>query len=237
MSTSDLSNMRGSVPTNPGLLKLIRMKWERHWKPSTQECRKGFRGWHQRGYLPHFDAPNVTQIVTFMLADSFPVQRRTEWEPILNESDSSTRRKKLELWLDRGHGKCWLRNQDVADIVESTLLRKNGKAYLLRAWCVMPNHVHLLLDVWESPLSQLVKSWKGSSSRFANQILNRTGTFWQRDYFDTLVRDDCHFRKAVGYVERNPAKAGLIRDPLDWKWSSAGLRDEYLRLPWEKKTE
>ena len=64
------------LPTNVGLLELIRAKRESSWKPSIEELKKGFRGWHQRGYLPHFDAPNVTQMVTFMLADSFPVTRR-----------------------------------------------------------------------------------------------------------------------------------------------------------------
>lgn len=67
---------------------------------------KGFRGWHQRGYLPHFDAPGVTQFVTFQLHDSFPVTRRAEFEAILKEADDSVKRRKLEAWLDRGHGEC-----------------------------------------------------------------------------------------------------------------------------------
>lgn len=64
---------RRTVPTNIGLLQLVRAKREWHWRPSIEDLRKGFRGWHQRGYLPHFDAPGVHQIITFMLVDSFPV--------------------------------------------------------------------------------------------------------------------------------------------------------------------
>ena len=60
------------------MLELIRAKREWDWKPSIEELKKGFRGWHQRGYLPHFDAPGVTQFVTFQLEDSFPVTRRAE---------------------------------------------------------------------------------------------------------------------------------------------------------------
>jgi hypothetical protein len=53
------------IPRNLGLLELVRAKREWCWKPSIEELRQGFRGWHQRGYLPHFDAPRVTQMVTF----------------------------------------------------------------------------------------------------------------------------------------------------------------------------
>ena len=115
-----------SPPINSGLLQLIRAKREWHWKPSFEELRRGFRGWHERGYLPHFDAPNVTQMVTFMLDDSFPITRRIEWEPILREPDDSVKRRKLEAWLDRGHGECWLRRADVVEVVERELLEDDG---------------------------------------------------------------------------------------------------------------
>src|SRR6266567_1699896 len=141
-----------SVPANPGLLQLIRGKREKHWKPSVEELRRGFRGWHQRGYLPHFDPPNVTQMVT-QLADSFPVIRHAEWEPILREPDDSAKRRKLEAWLDRGHGESWLRRHDVAEIAEQFLLEGNGQEYQMRAWVIMPNHVHLVVDVWDMPLA------------------------------------------------------------------------------------
>src|SRR5437867_11181079 len=100
---------RRALPKNVGLLELIRAKRERDWKPSVEELKKGFRGWHQRGYLPHFDAPGVTQFVTFQLHDSFPAKRCAELEVVLSEPDDSKKRRKLEAWLDRGHGKCWIR--------------------------------------------------------------------------------------------------------------------------------
>ena len=222
-----------SPPINPGLLQLIPAKREWHWKPSIQELRRGFRGWHERGYLPHFEAPGVTQMVTFMLDDSFPITRRMEWEPILHEPDDSVKRRKLEAWLDRGHGECWLRLSKVAALVERELLEDDGVQFQLQSWVLMPNHVHLVVDVWDVPLSTLITKWKGRSSRLANRFLARTGAFWQKDYFDTLIRDDEHLQKAKRYTERNPVKAGLINSARDWKWSSAGRRDQYERLPWE----
>jgi hypothetical protein len=85
-------SIRRKLPSNPGLLELIRTKREWHWKPSVDEMKKGFRGWHQRGYLPHFDAPGVTQFVTFQLHDSFPPARRAEWESIRSDTEDTSKR-------------------------------------------------------------------------------------------------------------------------------------------------
>jgi REP element-mobilizing transposase RayT len=226
-----MSLTRRKLPSNPGLLELIRGKRESHWKPSSKELTKGFRGWHQRGYLPHFDAPGVTQFVTFHLCDSFPVTRRTEWEATRNEKDDSAKKKKLEAWLDRGHGECWLRQRDVAELIEAVLLQGNGTRYLAQAWVVMHNHVHLVVDIWDIPLAKLINDWKGKSSREANKLLGRRGPFWQEDYYDTLIRDEAHLKRAILYTEQNPVKAFLVKTSRDWMWSSARHRDEYERLP------
>ncbi len=225
---------RRTVPKNIGLLELIRAKQEWNWKPSIEELKKGFRGWHQRGYLPHFDAPHVTQFVTLQLHDSFPPSRHAKLEIILQEAGGSLKRRKLEEWLDRGYGECWLRRPMVAAIVEATLRKGDGRDFRLRAWIVMPNHVHLVVDVWDLPLAKLVFGWKGASSREANRLLLRRGPFWQQDYYDTLIRDDAHLKRAIRYAEHNPVKAFLTKGARDWKWSSARYRDEYERLPWQR---
>ena len=227
---------RRTPPKNLGLLALIRAKRERDWKPSIAELKLGFRGWHQRGYLPHFDAPGVTQFVTFQLDDSFPVTRHAEWEVILREPDDSKKRLQLEAWLDRGHGACWLRRAEVAELVEQLLLAEDGRQYRMQAWVVMPNHVHLVVDVWEVPLAELIGGWKGRSSRRANLLVGRSGTFWQEDYYDTLIRDEAHLRRAIRYTEQNPVKAFLVTTAREWVWGSARRRDKYERLPWEQGT-
>ena len=106
----------------------------------------------------------------------------------------------------------------------------------MQTWVIMPNHMHLVIDVCEKPLSKLVGVWKGKSARRINALLGRGGWLWQEDYFDTLIRDDEHLKKAVRYTEQNPAKARLVMDPRDWLWSSARRRDEYGRLPWQRGT-
>ena len=221
-------------PKNVGLLKLIRAKHEWDWKPSAEELKQGFRGWHQRAYLPHFDAPSVTQFVTFQLHDSFPVTRRADFEAILNEPDDSAKRRKLEVWLDCGHGECWLRRPGVAEFIEKVLLAADGRRYRMQAWVVMPNHVHVVVEVWDVPLVKLINGWKGKSSREANKLLGRSGRFWQEDYYDTLIRDEAHLKNAIRYTEQNPVKAFLTRAAQDWPWSSARHRDENERLPWQR---
>ena len=74
----------------------------------------------------------------------------------------------------------------------------------------MPNHVHaLLVQNPEYPLEDLLRSWKTFSARAINEVRKRSGTLWQRSYFDRLVRDEKHFRNCVRYVRKNPEKAHL----------------------------
>jgi putative transposase len=59
------------------------------------------------------------------------------------------------------------------------------------------------------PLEKILLSWKGFTARRINALLGRIGNFWQRDYFDRLVRDEKHFASCIRYIRRNPVKAGL----------------------------
>lgn len=222
---------RTGPPYNPGLKQFINAKRNWHYQPDAHTTKQGFLGWHERGYLPHFDAPNVTQFVTFSLRDAFPVTRRREWEALLKEGDETLCKRKLEAWLDRGHGECWLRHPEIAERVEQVLRAGDGHIYRLHAWTLMPNHVHLAVEVWQAPLSHLLQQWKGRSAREANKELKRQGPFWEREYFDTLIRDEAHLRQAIRYTENNPVKAGFVREPGHWLWSSARYRDDFLRLP------
>lgn len=74
----------------------------------------------------------------------------------------------------------------------------------------MPNHVHavfVLNPAWS--LEKIILSWKGFTARKINPLLGRTGSFWQRDYFDRLVRDAKHLANCVRYIRRNPDKGRL----------------------------
>jgi REP element-mobilizing transposase RayT len=154
---------------------------------------------------------------------------------VLREADQSAKRRKLEAWLDRGQGECWLRQQEVAELVEQVLLEADKRDYQMQAWVVMPNHVHLVVDVWDLPLARLTGGWKGKSSRPANLLLCRRGKFWQEDYYDTLIRDEAHLKRTIRYTEQNPVKAFLAKAAREWPWCSIRHRDEYERLPWQRR--
>ncbi len=187
----------------------------------------GFRGWHERGYLSHRDEPGLIQFVTFHLADSFPATLGAQWAALLEIEDNRERRKQLETYLDKSKGVCYLRRRDIASLVEHSLRLFHGKRYDLRAWVVMPNHVHALFKVDTTPMSEIVEGWKSCSSREANMVLSRRGQFWADDYWDTFMRDAEHELKTRRYVENNPVKARLAREPRGWLWSSARHRDNH----------
>ena len=208
----------------PYLHQLIHDKREWHYEVAPDDAAHGFRGWHSRGYLPHFDAPGTQQFLTWRLADSLPATRRGEWEQLLRLEDDRQKQIQLEAYLDKGHGACVLRQRDVAEVVERTFLFDDGRRCRLLAWVIMPNHVHLLVEMGQTPLSKLIQSWKTLTSKRANALLDRSGTLWQEDYRDRYIRDEAHFRKTVRYIENNPIKAGLVKCPEEWRCSSAWWR-------------
>lgn len=166
-----------------------------------------------------------TQFVTFHLVDSFPVSLRSEWEALRKVEDDRERRKQLEAYLDKGRGECHLRDSRIGELVDEAFRFYHGKRYDLFAWVVMPNHVHALFK-GNMPLGKIIGDFKEYTARKANKLLSRRGQFWADDYWDTFMRDAQHELKTRRYIENNPAKAFLVRDPKEWPWSSARLRDE-----------
>ena len=225
------SRRSGSCPPyNPALQQLVdgKQAWADLMNDPAQD--RGFHGWHQRGYLPHRDAPGLTQFVTCRLHDSFPAGRRAEWEALLRIEDNRRRRIKLEQYLDLGHGACWLRRPEIAALAEGALRHFDGQRYQMLAWVVMPNHIHVAVRTQEVPLAQVLQSWKRFVGREANKLLCRQGPFWEREYWDTYMRDEEQLTRARRYIEQNPLKAKLVGQARDWPWSSARFRDEYGRL-------
>lgn len=171
--------------------------------PARQES----KGWYTRGYLPHLDEPGLTQFITFRLADSLPKNVFLDLE---EGQDLASRASREMRALDGGAGECLLRRPEIATLVRDALLRCDGERYELRAWVIMPNHVHALARMGdEASLPQVVGGWKSYSALIANRLLRREGEFWAREFHDRYMRDDGHLADVVRYIERNPVKAGL----------------------------
>ena len=186
------------------------------------------RGWHRRGYLPHFDGGQIPQFITFRLGDSVPQELLRKWREELRDENcdvDTALRKRIEMFLDQGYGECWLRSPAVVRKVQDSFLFFDGVRYRLTAWVVMPNHAHLLLTpAAEQELSQILHSLKSYTANEANKILRRSGEFWQPESFDRRIRDANHFANTISYIENNPVKARLCKRPEDWPFSSAWFR-------------
>jgi len=206
-------------------------------------------GTHSRGYLPHVKCEGAAYFVTFRLADSLPREallqfqaQRAERRSRLRDLRSVTQgvptrqspanaeeeidldyARQVERYLDKGAGGCALRQPEIAEMVADAIRHFEGERYRLRAWVVMPNHVHAVL--WPMPnhlLGSIVKSWKGFTAHEANKLLRQTGQrLWQPEAFDRWVRNDDEMARICRYVENNPVTARLCQTPEQWRWSSA----------------
>jgi REP element-mobilizing transposase RayT len=197
-----------------------------------------------RGYLPHWEAAEGgIYLVTFRLADALP---RTVIEKLAGERQLLVRkfekeRKRSLSWIDRlvvnrlfaarvdhyldaGSGSCVLRDERAATIVVTALRFFDAKRYQLTSWCVMPNHVHLIVRPFAGwSLSSILHSWKSYTSKEIRRALDLEGSqVWQEEYFDHLLRGEEELREMNAYVLRNPESAGLV----NWPWVSARV-DEW----------
>ena len=199
--------------------------------------------WYSRGYLPHFSDPCLVQSITFRLCDAVPNFLVTRWQEELNWIEGMAAgdprevelRKRLAKYEDAGHGACWLSDARIAAIVQEALFHFDGERYRLIAWCIMPNHVHVMIVTLSntfgavesapilSPLSLpgIVHSWKSFTAHKANKIFGIKGHFWAREYHDRFIRDEKHFYACRDYIEDNPVIAGLVTNRTFWQWSSA----------------
>ena len=108
--------------------------------------------------------------------------------------------------------------------VHAALQYWDGKRLENYALCVMNNHVHWVFRLFEKNelgepvyLQDILKSVKQFSSNQLNSNEERTGTVWQKESWDTTIRDDKHLYRAVEYTINNPVVAGLVDDWKHWK--------------------
>jgi len=180
---------------------------------------KSSQGWYNRGRLPHFDGGPIPQFLTFRLHDSVPQELIEEWKANLSDVQF---RKSVEKFLDAGYGSCYLREPEIAHLVASSLKFHDTKKYDLDAWVIMPNHIHFLVTPFEGvELATIAHSIKSYTAHEANNILGRTGRFWQVEPFDRYIRSFRHYASVVKYIENNPVKAGLCKTAGEWWYSSA----------------
>lgn len=90
----------------------------------------------------------------------------------------------------------------------------------IHAFCLMSNHVHLLMEVNEEPLSHFMQNVNARYTQWINRRLGRVGHLFQGRYKAFLVGVDSYFLEVVRYIHLNPVRAGLVSSPERYVWSS-----------------
>ncbi len=169
------------------------------------------KGVFDRRYLPHVDVDGKCQFITFRLYDSVPAEVIQIWkEELARDSkidDKSTRiilERRIHKYEDMGYGACILRISKVKQLMVDVLNFYNYKKYDLIEYKIMPNHVHVLIQVYIGySLSSIVHSWKSYSANRIKKFLNIEGKIWMREYYDRFIRNEEHFARTIEYIRNN----------------------------------
>lgn len=194
--------------------------------------------------LPHWRQKGATYFVTFRLADSIPLectallQRiRADWlarnpmphSPGAVEQLGRVLFERVEYWLDQGSGSCLLQDSENSKIVDDAIRYFHKELYELGASVVMANHVHCILRPFLTTRLELEDLLGRCKSFTANKINARnglSGSIWQQESFDRIVRDSEHLWRCLQYIGKNPTKAGRSADScrlwLNPEWEQSG---------------
>ena len=173
-----------------------------------------------RAHLPHWHQDGKLQFITFRLADSLPQEKLDELEqnkerfmqqhpqPWEKETEAQYYKlfgSKIDEWLDAGMGSCLLKFPNIRKIVCDALSFFDGDRYRLHSYVVMPNHVHVLVELLgENKTGDVLHSWKRHTANQINKLIGGSGKFWQHESFDRIIRDKEHYNNVLRYIANNP---------------------------------
>lgn len=147
--------------------------------------------------------------------------------------------------VDQGiTGPHWLKQKYVARIVENSIHYRDNKEYDLYAYCIMSNHVHIVFrhierdnkienkhiskpqESEDFPITKMLANLKKYTARNCNKVLKRSGSFWQAENYDRLIRNDEELENCIHYTLNNPVKANLVANWRQWPYSYC--KEEFL---------
>jgi REP element-mobilizing transposase RayT len=168
--------------------------------------------YHKRN-LPHIQIENMYNFITFRTFKSVD-----EYLQRLNGLNLSTKEKqyKIDKYLDNSqNGACFY--GIVLERMKEILFEFDGVNYELVAFVIMPNHIHIII-LPKINLAIIMKNLKGKSGKTLNELLEMSGNFWAREYYDKVIRNEKHLLQTIEYILHNPIKAGL-KDAENRVWS------------------
>ena len=172
--------------------------------------------------LPHWQQGETWIFVTWRLADSLPKavverlkEQRTIWEgnhpKPWDEKEQKEHSRRFthgcEELLDDAHGECLLGEGKLRELVSSALLHFHEERYHLDTFVIMPNHVHVLFHPLAGHrLETILQTWKRHTAREINRLRGKTGSLWQREYWDRLIRSERQLVWTRNYILKNPER-------------------------------
>ena len=181
-----------------------------------------------RTQLPHWEVERGVYFLTIRCAGSLPMAVSLKVEELarsLNAIEPASvefvvwQRRYfaiMEKYLDSGLGFAPFKSDACCEALIASFQDLNDDGWDVRHYAIMPNHVHFV--VWSdggADMSRVWSHWKGKVALQLNRLLNRKGAFWQRDWFDRVMRSEAETERVIQYVQNNPVKANL---PSEYRW-------------------
>lgn len=167
---------------------------------------------HFRDYKSRHPAPPNPEIDK-LLAEYYSIRKKymKAYDDLLAQSTDRT--------ID-------LNKPELSKIIAEALSFWEGNRLENYAWCIMPNHIHWVFHAKEIDndskqvyLQDIMQSVKRQTANKINRLIGRNGKFWQKESFDTTIRDHEHLMNAINYTLNNPVVARFVKDWRDWPGS------------------
>ena len=126
--------------------------------------------------------------------------------------------------VQRGHNRqtVFASDDDYNYYRENLIYFKQELKCKIYSYCLMTNHIHLLIDPGANPesLSLLMKHVAGRQTRYVNKLEKRTGSLWEGRYKSSIISQKEYLAACCRYIELNPLRAGMVTTPEEYQWSS-----------------
>jgi putative transposase len=127
--------------------------------------------------------------------------------------------------IQRGNNRsaCFYAEEDNLFYLDHLKLQAEQHGCAVHAWCLMTNHVHLLVTPSKPESASLMM--KGLGQRFVqyiNRTYERSGTLWEGRFRSCLLQEEDYVLACYRYIEMNPVRAGIVEHPAEYRWSSYG---------------
>ena len=181
-----------------------------------------------RRNLPHIQPDDGLFAITYRIKGTLPKSilnfYNEEYEKVILRKDNTYQNLFFDItdsYLDRGESHNLLVDKNIVDIVINSLKYYDKKYYKLIAYCIMSNHVHVIIDKQnyeKASLSAIFGSIKGYSAKLINSELRKSGHFWSTEIYDHLIKSETELEIQIKYVLNNPVNAGLVDNWKQWKF-------------------